>query len=840
MREKMNDMRCRLKEFRVELQGLRRMEQLNQETMRDAFSEARYRIKTLTGPPGGLGDAQGAVQMLTCSPQAQAYLQDKAKVETELRGCEVRMDALKEDMLTRGSPISASDIEGQALHLTHITKALAGLKARCPPVQESLKSGSSGEAQDGHQQFLSEESSYIEAALKRCKTLTTNLVTLKRIVTAQDTSSSSPAPSLTAEVKSEDEEDTMAILEHLRAMMPDCQARLLSQEAVHSQAGRSEADSRRPSGSAEVTDSVKCEPPQVPAKPARLLTASEIKQMSAATGTVATAASHTVTVTSQIADHNNDSASPTDRQSARLAFFSSMQSPPTSPPSVSDRSSRRLPTASRASAVSSSSSSTSTSSSVSPSVTSPSHSKSGSGIYYQAVSPTKSRSAFSSIPLPSRPDKEDYSSKSSDKGKKVPPPPPPRTSSARLSFSSLPSPNANGGIAGRRNSGDKSPDPRGKRDSALAVYKATSPTSPGSRSGVGGQKMNKFQKDIAAGIYANLNRPDLQHQNLVPDRLISNIACPAPAALVTNSQDPQLEEGELSGSESTGSSTSLDSQQGLGLKRANSAASSRGPKPSPPQRHSSLSGRGSLSEESGGKTKTQMLQERVRKSQEAGARRASGDGGGGGSSSQVNGVDSARNGHKTAVLAATELCWLLQSWVAATELGGCYRAGWLLQSWVAATELCWLLQSCAGCYRAVLAATELCWLLQSWVAATELGGCYRAVLAATELGGCYRAGWLLQSWVAATELGGCYRAGWLLQSWVAATELCWLLQSWVAATELGGCYRAGWLLQSWVAATELGGCYRAGWLLQSWVAATELGGWVVREQSDVYFWCFTG
>ncbi|XP_076471125.1 uncharacterized protein LOC143301002 isoform X3 [Babylonia areolata] len=649
MREKMNDMHFRLKELRVELQGLKRMEQLHQEAMRDAISDTLFKIKKAMSGSGKAEDIYGELRQLTRHSSAEAYLRDKTRVEQDLRGLETRVDGLKEDVLTRRCPVNVSNIEGQAVQLGHVTKSLADLKSRCPKIHEALKDRSESEGQDfNNEQFLRDEPAYIEAALKRCRTLTSSLVTLKRIASSQDTSSS-PAPPVAVETKAGDEEDTMAILEHLRALVPDYDFKVHTTEPAASHRSmpqtsiRSEMEPRQTTVTAERVDSVRCEPPQVPAKPARLLSASEIKQMGAATGSgsvlsASSSSAHTVTVTSQITDHN-DNAIPADRTSARSAFFSSMQSPPTSPVSSSDsgKSSSKPPTTTKAVSSGPSSLSPSVSSSAS-SLTSPAHSKAVPGVYYQAVSPTRTRSAFSSIPLPNRPDKDD-----SSKGKKVPPPPPPRTSSAKLYGVS-----PNGGVAGRRDSGDKSPDAR-KKDSSLSVYQASSPTSPGASGPKGQRAMNKFQKDIAAGIYANLNRPDLQHQKMVPDRLISNMPQPPPAAVVTNSQDPQ-EEGELSGSESTGSSTSLDSQQGMvTLMRANSsaAASARGPKPNPPQRHSSLSSRSSISEEPASKTKTQMLQERVKKSQESGSRRGSSGGGASSSSSQVNGVDSTGNGHKT-------------------------------------------------------------------------------------------------------------------------------------------------------------------------------------------------
>lgn len=326
----------------------------------------------------------------------------------------------------------------------------------------------------------------------------------------------------------------------------------------------SEQGSRKSSVSEEMSDSKKSEPPVIPAKPARLLSASELKKSEAGktaseitSSYPASSVSHTVTVTSQISDGGDKKAVevfPSHRSSARSVFFSSLQSPVTSPTSQPETSKTfsKLPSASKGGpAVSSAPSTSSTPSSGVTSSTSPSHSKPMSGVFYQALSPTRTRPAVSSIPLPSKPspsDKDDSSSGASDKGKKVPPPPPPRKSSAKLPYGfgggSALSTNVNGGSEssrGRRNSGEKASDSR-KKDSAL-VYKANSPTSPGATGPLSStpkpttpQKpaMNKFQRDLAAGIYANLNRPDLQHQRMVPDQLITSMASPPPAAVTTN------------------------------------------------------------------------------------------------------------------------------------------------------------------------------------------------------------------------------------------------------------------------------------------------------------------
>ncbi|XP_070211944.1 coiled-coil domain-containing protein CG32809-like isoform X2 [Littorina saxatilis] len=701
MKEKINDLQCRMQELRVELQGLRRMEQLNQEAMREAFSDTLCKLRTVMGAVPGADNQVIRHQRLEISSLAEAYLQDKTRVEKELSDLERSVDELKEDVLNRKCRINVSDVEGLALMLSNITKTLADQKVRFPQVRDNLKRVMAGEVEIvvKEEKFLKDEPLQIDSALKRCKNLTSTLYTLKRLAAVQDTRPPQ-IPTVAMESKEVGDHEKMAILESIRAMVPDHDNRLEKLEAADASRERKKkivtqqeslrftktlqtatkslkpADTQTSSGKAKSDSETDCkksaagsewdnrktEPPEIPAKPARLMSASEVKKLEAGGGSghggseLATShplspVSHTVTVTSQISDSGDKKVTSEDvsshRSSARSAFFSSMQSPPTSPMSKSDgsKTSSKLPSASKAGGGSSSGPTSSTASSSSSSI-SPSHSKQASGVYFQALSPTKSRSAFSSIPLPSKPsaaaDKDDCA----DKGRKVPPPPPPRKSSAKyplgLTSSSL-SPNANGGVETsqvRRNSGDRSADTRSKVTSPKSPT-ASGPLSSSTPKPVTPQKpaMSKFQKDLAAGIYSNLNRPDLQNQKMTPDRLLTTMVSPPPAAVTTNSQDPQ-DEADLSGSESTGSSTSLDSQQGVALLRSNSSAlaANRGPKPHPPQRHSSLSAKGSSSEDSGTKTKTQMLQERVRKSQEAGKSSAF---------PQVNGLNGAKNGHKT-------------------------------------------------------------------------------------------------------------------------------------------------------------------------------------------------
>ena len=235
------------------------------------------------------------------------------------------------------------------------------------------------------------------------------------------------------------------------------------------------------------------------------------------------------------------------------------------------------------------------------------------------MSPTRTKSAFSSIPQrsakpsssltpapgshhgrvsPSQPGRKDEV-----KQKKIPPPPPPRKSSRLPTASVMTSmPGSTPGvIAGPLVSPVRPVSPK------------TSPTSDGAKSVVRDKNVlmnpqvkgavrvgpvsstpkptppkkptTKFEKDLVAGIYSNMNRPDLQHQKVSAGSIIRKSAETAAQGGVP----PREERG--SSSESTSSSTSLDSQQGVAVGKPRSESLTEGgkrPKPPPPERRSSL------------------------------------------------------------------------------------------------------------------------------------------------------------------------------------------------------------------------------------------------------------
>ncbi len=158
---------------------------------------------------------------------------------------------------------------------------------------------------------------------------------------------------------------------------------------------------------------------------------------------------------------------------------------------------------------------------------------------------------------------------SNDKGgKKVPPPPPPRRSSRLITQS----PQGNGqpkrsfsppAYENIENFVKLDEDVSGEGNSPQAIINNLNALSQnsngtsvkGEQQKGRGRPMSKFQQELAAGIYANLNRPDLQGQKLNHAHAVQNAS--------------GKEEGNSrNGSDSESTNSSLDSQTGTVLRKA--------------------------------------------------------------------------------------------------------------------------------------------------------------------------------------------------------------------------------------------------------------------------------
>ncbi|RUS73183.1 hypothetical protein EGW08_019057, partial [Elysia chlorotica] len=227
--------KARLAELRSDLQVLRRQQQLNIEAIREEISSAMNKIhKVINSVPGA--ESKVMVHKRTqVTISKGSYLSDKKQVDKELSDLEASVEEQRNDVLSRRCRVNIVDVEGMALLLSNITKSLADLKARFPDVQSQMKEVMDAEMRVvvSEEKFLKSEPSEIERSLKRCKNLTQTLYTLKRLASAQDLQPPHiPSIAQAGPEETELTDQKHAVLESIKAMIPDHQQRLEQMEAT--------------------------------------------------------------------------------------------------------------------------------------------------------------------------------------------------------------------------------------------------------------------------------------------------------------------------------------------------------------------------------------------------------------------------------------------------------------------------------------------------------------------------------------------------------------------------------------------------------------------------------
>ncbi|XP_046552108.1 coiled-coil domain-containing protein CG32809-like isoform X2 [Haliotis rubra] len=582
LRESILNIRQKASELKGELRGLRRMQQINKEDMMDTIQKTIVHLKDVLRTVPGSSSQVVRRQRSETDTDRHMYIEDKAKIAKELTDLESSVEELRADVISRQCRVNMTDVEGMALILSNVTKSLADLKARYPALQEQLKLVMAGEMEIVVQEekFLKEEPEKLEADLKRCKKLTGTLYTLKRLASVQE-HRPPQIPPIASNLKEVGDEDRKNVLENIRAIVPNHDSRVAKIEAAETSRERKkkistqqealkmgkslELASRalRPAsegdGDADFRDNVDCGPRSAPPHASMPLTETTEK----------------ISNVGMKCEH--EAKIPTDKYAARAAFFGDM-SPPKSPEKEVNPSRMTMDYTVR---IPSSSLTSGSGGGSQPNNLNDTY------VVKSDTSPTRSQL---SIPRGSGKSSSQPTSPSSRKGessdgkqKKVPPPPPPRKSSRLPTASISSSSNAANGnlmspvrtVSVTSPSPDKSEEGQG-RGPVSSTPKPTPPKKPTS----------KFEKDLVAGIYANMNRPDLQSQKVAPERIINK----------ASTEEKRLSREERgSSSESTSSSASLDSQQGGVVMRRTSAevvrresTGERKVKPPPPERRSSL------------------------------------------------------------------------------------------------------------------------------------------------------------------------------------------------------------------------------------------------------------
>lgn len=220
-------------DLKGDLRQIRRMHQLSKESLQESIHETMKKIATaLRSVPGA--DHQLLRQHRVEADQlCQTYLEKKCRAGKELSDLEGAVEELREDVISRQCRVNMCDVEGMALMLSTVTKTFGELKAGFPDMQKDLKKVMAGEMEVvvNEEKFLKEEPDSIEDALKRCKRLTGTLFTLKRLASVQEHRTPQiPTKQVGGKIPSDD--DKRALLDNIKAMVPDHQARLMKLEAA--------------------------------------------------------------------------------------------------------------------------------------------------------------------------------------------------------------------------------------------------------------------------------------------------------------------------------------------------------------------------------------------------------------------------------------------------------------------------------------------------------------------------------------------------------------------------------------------------------------------------------
>ncbi|KAL4222674.1 Actin interacting protein 3 [Mactra antiquata] len=213
--------------LRNDLRSLRRLQQINKESILETVDDAWKKIRDALSTVPGAEHLIIRQQRNEVDVMYKIYLEDKAQADKELGDLEHAVEELRSDVLSRQCRVQMSDVEGMALVLSHVTKQLGDLKVRFPKIQERLKHVMAAEMEVivREEKFLKEEPERLDNSLKKCKKLTGTLFTLKRLASVQEHRPPQPV-ALSVQAKIPTMEDKKAVLENIQAMIPDHEARL--------------------------------------------------------------------------------------------------------------------------------------------------------------------------------------------------------------------------------------------------------------------------------------------------------------------------------------------------------------------------------------------------------------------------------------------------------------------------------------------------------------------------------------------------------------------------------------------------------------------------------------
>ncbi|XP_076757031.1 coiled-coil domain-containing protein AGAP005037 isoform X21 [Xylocopa sonorina] len=198
MYNQLRGLQKKAKDLRQEVRNLRRMSQAQAHTIRETILDTFITIRTMLL---SCGDAAWDAEKIRLSREEDLYRQEMLRLVKDLTELENTVEELRGNVINRKTRVNMSDVENMALIMSKSSKTVADLKVRFPSLQEGMKGLLSSEMEMvvRAEKFLKEEPERLESALKRCKKLTSTLVTLKRLASVQEQRLPNAAASVDAE-----------------------------------------------------------------------------------------------------------------------------------------------------------------------------------------------------------------------------------------------------------------------------------------------------------------------------------------------------------------------------------------------------------------------------------------------------------------------------------------------------------------------------------------------------------------------------------------------------------------------------------------------------------------
>ncbi|XP_078394270.1 sickle tail protein homolog isoform X3 [Cetorhinus maximus] len=175
------DLRRNILDLRLQLQHLRQSQLENQETLKAMFKKAESEINGRVIEALKRTEDPLQRQRILVEEERQKYLVDEEKIVHQLCGLEKSIDGLNKNSSSAQQLITLKDVEEGAVALRQVGESLAGLKAEFPTLQNKMRAVLRVEVEAV--KFLKEEPHKLESLLKRVKSMTEVLTSLRRLVT---------------------------------------------------------------------------------------------------------------------------------------------------------------------------------------------------------------------------------------------------------------------------------------------------------------------------------------------------------------------------------------------------------------------------------------------------------------------------------------------------------------------------------------------------------------------------------------------------------------------------------------------------------------------------------